>query len=45
VLSQQSFGQCRAVQSADEKMVSQTFASWNQIAGWLRRLEGLRNAA
>ena len=21
---------------------SQTFASWNQIAGWLRRLEGLR---
>jgi len=26
-------------------LVSQTFASWNRIAGWLRRLEGLRAAA
>ena len=23
---------------------SQTFASWNQIAGWLRRLEALERA-
>jgi len=28
-----------------ENVVSQTFASWNQIAGWLRRLAGLRDAA
>ena len=27
------------------EVVNQTFASWNQIAGWLRRLEGLRGAA
>jgi len=26
-------------------MVTLTFASWNQIHGWLRRLEGLRGAA
>ncbi len=28
-----------------EFVVSQTFVSWNQIAAWLRRLEGLRGAA
>lgn len=27
------------------KEVTLTFASWNQIHGWLRRLEGLRRAA
>ena len=32
-------------ESADEKMVTLTFAGWNQIAGWLRRLDGLRGAA
>ena len=32
-------------ESADEMMVSLTFANWNQIVGWLRRLEGLRSAA
>jgi hypothetical protein len=26
------------------EVVSQTFASWNQIAGWLRRLEALERA-
>ena len=26
-------------------LVSLTFASWNQIAGWLRLLDGLRAAA
>jgi hypothetical protein len=25
--------------------VSQTFASWNQLAAWLRQIEGLRGAA
>jgi hypothetical protein len=28
----------------DEKVVSQTFASWNQIANWLRRLAALQQA-
>jgi hypothetical protein len=32
-------------ESADEKMVTQTFASWNQIPGWLRQVEELRRAA
>jgi hypothetical protein len=27
------------------KVVSQNFASWNQMAGWLRQIEGLRAAA
>jgi len=26
-------------------MVSQTFASWNQIGEWLRRVDGIRQAA
>jgi len=26
-------------------MVSQTFASWNQIANWLQRVEALRAVA
>jgi hypothetical protein len=26
-------------------MVTLIFASWNQIADWLRRMEGLRRAA
>lgn len=25
-------------------VVSQTFASWNQMTGWLRQIEGLRAA-
>jgi len=32
-------------QNSEGKVVSRIFASWNQIAGWLRRLEGLRDAA
>jgi len=31
--------------SADEKMVSLDFTSWNQIGEWLRRVEALRYAA
>ena len=31
--------------SADEKMVTLNFASWNHVEGWLRRLESLRTAA
>jgi hypothetical protein len=26
----------------ERRLESQTFGSWNQVAGWLRRLEGLR---
>ena len=32
-------------ESADEKMVSQTFASWNQLEGWLRAMDSLRRVA
>jgi hypothetical protein len=32
-------------ESADEKMLTLTFASWNHVAEWLRRLEVLRQAA
>jgi hypothetical protein len=31
--------------SALGRVVSQTFASWNQITLWLRRLDNLRSAA
>jgi len=26
----------------ERRLVSQTLASWNQLAGWLRQIEGLR---
>jgi hypothetical protein len=32
-------------ESADEKMVSLNFTSWNQIDKWLRDLDTLRRAA
>jgi hypothetical protein len=32
-------------ESADENLVSQTFASWNDIAGWLRGVDGFRGVA
>jgi hypothetical protein len=32
-------------EGADERVVTLTFASWNQIHGWLKRLDGLRGAA
>ena len=28
-----------------ERLVGQTFASWNQVALWLRQLDNLRSAA
>jgi hypothetical protein len=31
--------------NADEKMVTLIFASWNQMAAWLGRLDGLMRAA
>ena len=32
-------------ESADEKLVSRIFASWNHLDGWLRQVEGLRRVA
>jgi hypothetical protein len=32
-------------QSAEESLVTLTFASWNRIGEWLRRLEQLRKVA
>jgi hypothetical protein len=32
-------------ESADEKMVSRIFASWNQLDGWLRVVDSLRQVA
>jgi hypothetical protein len=32
-------------ESAEESLVTQIFASWNQIVSWLRQLHGLRRAA
>jgi hypothetical protein len=32
-------------ESADERVVSRIFASWNRLSSWLRQLEGLRAAA
>jgi hypothetical protein len=32
-------------ESADEKMVTQIFTSWNQMVTWLRQLQGLERAA
>ena len=37
--------EAQLVDCAMVKVVTLTFASWNQIHGWLRRLEGLRGAA
>jgi hypothetical protein len=31
--------------ATERRLVSQTFASWNRIAGWLRQIEALRGAA
>jgi hypothetical protein len=32
-------------ESADERVVSRIFVSWNQIGGWLRRLKALQQPA
>ena len=29
----------------ERRLVSLNFASWNQMAGWLRQIKGLRDAA
>jgi hypothetical protein len=37
--------QRQEIENSLGKEVSQTFASWNRIASWLRQIEGLRRAA
>jgi len=32
-------------ESADETLPTQIFASWNQLDGWLRQVEGLSRVA
>jgi hypothetical protein len=38
-------GNCKGASPSEVKEVSQTFASWNQVHGWLQRLKALRLAA
>lgn len=35
----------KSLKARGELLVTLTFASWNQIADWFRRLEGLRRVA
>lgn len=35
---------CKSLMAQGEMLVSRIFTSWNQMAGWLRRVEGLRAA-
>jgi hypothetical protein len=39
------FPEGMAFESADEKMVSQSFTSWNQMSSWLSQLQGLQGSA
>jgi hypothetical protein len=40
-----AFSYLQEIRTENEDLVAQTFTSWNRIAGWLRRLNGLRGAA
>ncbi len=40
----QHFWNRKLLARLERKVVTLTFASWNQIHGWLRRLEGLLGA-
>ena len=40
-----AFSYLRSIETGNEGLVSQTFASWNLVLGWLRRLDDLRAAA
>ena len=35
----------RATSEFSQEVASQTFASWNQLTSWLRRIDELRRAA
>ena len=39
------FAKRKSLNAWEREVVSLTFASWNQVTGWLRRLEGLWAAA
>jgi CubicO group peptidase (beta-lactamase class C family) len=38
-------GDCKPLPGNERGLVSQNFASWNQIVGWLRRLDAIRRVA
>jgi hypothetical protein len=38
-------GRTTSARTGERRLVTQTFASWNQIGEWLRRLSALRQAA
>ena len=40
-----AFSYLREIETGNEGSVDQMFASWNQIASWLRQIDGLRRAA
>jgi hypothetical protein len=40
----QLFNYLAPSESADEKMVTQIFTSWNPLASWLQRVDALRRA-
>jgi hypothetical protein len=35
----------REIKTGNEGLVDQTSASWNRVAAWLRRIEGIYKAA
>jgi hypothetical protein len=39
------FSYLAPTEGADERVVSRIFPSWNQLDGWLRKVEALRRAA
>ena len=39
------FADCKCLSAVNRKVMSQTFASWNRMIGWLRQLEAIRVAA
>jgi hypothetical protein len=36
---------CKSLKAREEMVVIRIFASWNQLDGWLRQVEGLRRVA
>jgi hypothetical protein len=40
-----AFSYLRTIEDGNERMVAQNSASWNQLAGWLREIAALREAA
>jgi hypothetical protein len=43
--SENAFSYLRPIERGNEGLVTLTFASWNRIGEWLRRLDAFRQAA